>query len=181
MAADSWDGPTTMAVQSVRSASRPEVRSSIELDLAVGVVEELADLLATDRIEGAGPGQVVDEEPVALVGGDPTGAGVGLGQKAVPLEGGHVRAHGGRGHAHAGGVHHVLGPDRLGRPDVLGDHGVEDGRLAGVELPARRGAVSSVRLSSVVGMAVLVEESDPRRPGWPDSACAPLALHSSEC
>ncbi len=30
MAADSCDGPTTMAVQSVRSASRPEVRSNID-------------------------------------------------------------------------------------------------------------------------------------------------------
>ena len=66
-----------------------------QLDLAVGVVEELTDLEPAARIEGARPGEVVDEEPVALVGRDAPGTGVGLGQKTVPFEGGHVRPHGG--------------------------------------------------------------------------------------
>ena len=73
-----------------------------QLDLAVGVVEELPDLLASAGIERPGPGQVVDEEAIALVGGDAPGTGVGLGQKPVTFEGGHVRAHRGRGHAHTG-------------------------------------------------------------------------------
>ena len=56
-----------------------------------------------------GCGQVVDEEAVALVGRDPAGAGVGLHQIAVPLEGHHFGAHGGRGDLHPGGVGHVGG------------------------------------------------------------------------
>ena len=47
-----------------------------------------------------------------------------------------------------GRVHHVLGSHRLGRADVLGDHGVEDGRLAGVEPSGVGGAVLG---SAVVG------------------------------
>ena len=104
-----------------------------ELDLPVGVVEELTNLVAPARIERARFGQMVDEEPVALVGGDAPGAGMGLGQKPVALQSGHVRTHRGRRHTHPGGLDHMLRPHRLGRADVLGDHGVEDGRLAVVE------------------------------------------------
>ncbi len=118
------------------------------LDLAVGVLEELPDLLTSVRVQRARAGQVVDEEPVPLVGRDPTRAGVGLGQKALSFEQGHVRAHRGRRHADPRGVHHVLRSHRLGRADVLGDDGVEDGRLAGVELAGAGGALLG---SAVVG------------------------------
>ena len=109
-----------MAVQSVRSASRPEVRSSI---CSISPWAWSKNWRTCWRPTGSSEpvtGQVVDEEPVALVGGDAPGAGVGLGQEAVPLEGGHVGPHGGRRHADPGGVDHVLGSDRLGRADVLG-------------------------------------------------------------
>ncbi len=42
-------------------------------------------------------GELVDEEPVALVGGDPPGAGVRLGDVPLVLQGRHVVADGGRG------------------------------------------------------------------------------------
>ncbi len=109
------------------------------LDLAVGVVEELADLLSADRVERAGAAQVVDEEAVALVGRDAAGAGMGLDEEAFPLERGHVGADGGRRHAHSGCVDDVLGTDGLGGADVLGHHSVEDRRLAVVEPFGERG------------------------------------------
>ncbi len=121
-----------------------EPRGPLEhlLDLPVGVVEEPADLLATARVERAGA-HVVDEEPVPLVGRDPARTGVGLGQVPLALQTGHVRAHRGGRDAHPRGVDHVLGADRLGRADVLGDHCVEDGGLTGVHVS---GGLAAVRL-----------------------------------
>ena len=76
---------------------------------------------------------VVDEEAVALVGGDAAGAGVGVGQEALPLELGHLVADRRRRHlqvAHAGDVGRA---HRLGRVDVLLDHRPQDGGLAFVQ------------------------------------------------
>ena len=103
------------------------------LHLAVDLVEEGAHLLVLGRAEDARLGQVVDEEAVALVGRDAPGAGVGLHEIPVTLEGHHFRPHGGRGDLHPGGVGHVGRADRLGAADVLGDHRFENGRLAVVQ------------------------------------------------
>ena len=48
--------------------------------------------------------EVVDEEPVALLGGHPAGAGVGLVEVALALEGGHLVADGRRRHGQAAGA-----------------------------------------------------------------------------
>ena len=99
----------------------------------MGLVEERPHLHGVVAPEAGRLAEVVDEEPVALLGGDPAGAGVRLAQVALLLEGGHVVAHGGRGHLHAGGPHDVRRPHRLGGVDVLLHDGPEDGGLAFVE------------------------------------------------
>jgi hypothetical protein len=110
------------------------------LQLAVGPGEEVLDLGLVLGAERAGlrRAQVVHEEAVALVGGDAPGAGVGVGQEALPLELGHVVAHRGGRHlelAHAGDVGR---PHRLRGVDVLLDHGPEDGGLAFFQHPETR-------------------------------------------
>ena len=110
------------------------------LDLAVRVLEKLAHLSAPVRIQRAGACQMVDEEPVALVGGNPPRTGVGLGEEAVSFQRRHVRSDGGRRHADACRLDHVLGAHRLSRRDVLGDDRLEDGRFADVEITGLGGA-----------------------------------------
>ena len=87
-------------------------------DLAVRPVEERADLLRGGPIE-RGLGERVDERAVALLGGDPPGAGVRLLQVALGFEGRHVVADRRRRHRHLGRGGDVARPDRLGRVDVL--------------------------------------------------------------
>src|SRR3546814_18231006 len=84
------------------------------LELAVRGLEERPHLLSVGSSQCSGLAEVVDEEPVALLGRDPPGAGVGLAEVALVLEGRHVVAHGGRGHLHVGRLHDVRGPHRLG-------------------------------------------------------------------
>ena len=112
-----------------------QARGALEhrLHFAVDLLEELRDLLALDRAEDAGPGQVVDEEAIALVGRDAAGAGVGLDQVALALERHHFRADRGGGHLDPGRTGDVGGADGLGGPDVLGDHRLQNGGPAGVE------------------------------------------------
>ena len=112
-----------------------EARGALEhrLHLPVDLLEELRDLLALYGPQDAGPGQVVDEEAIALVGRDAAGAGVGLDEVPLALERHHFRAHRGGGHLHTRRAGHVGGADGLGGPDVLGDHGLQNGRPAGVE------------------------------------------------
>ena len=97
------------------------------------LVEELGDLLALDGPENARSGQVIDEEAVALVGRNAARTGVGLDEVPLALECHHFRADGGRGHLHPRRVGDVGGADRLGGPDVLGDHRLQNGRSPGVE------------------------------------------------
>ncbi len=77
------------------------------LHLPVDLVEEGAHLLVLGRAEDAGLRQMVDEEAIALVGGDPPGAGVRLHEIPITLQGHHFGPHGGRGNLHAWGVRHV--------------------------------------------------------------------------
>ena len=70
----------------------------VEVDRAV---EEGRDRALLGRAHRLDRGQPVDEEPVALVGRHPAGAGVRLGDVALVLQRGHVVADGGRRDAEA--------------------------------------------------------------------------------
>jgi len=84
------------------------------LELAVGPGEEVLDLLALHRRQRAGRGQLVDEEAVALVGGNASGRGVRLAQVARALQFGHqVTDHRGA-HAERIARGDLLRADRLG-------------------------------------------------------------------
>ena len=85
------------------------------------------------RVERPGRRQVVDEEPVALVGRDAPGRRVRLDEVALLLEHGHLVADGGRRHLDAGRVGDVGRAHRLRRGDVLLHDGAQDRGLAFVE------------------------------------------------
>ena len=74
---------------------------------------------------GLTPGELVDEEAVALVGGDAPGAGVRLGDEALVLQRRHVVADGGRGDAEAVPLGERLGADGLLGADVVLDDGAQ--------------------------------------------------------
>ncbi len=104
------------------------------LQLAVGPGEELLDLGALLLAKGARlRPDVVDEEAVALVGGDAPGAGMGMGQEALSLEVGHLVADGGWRHLQGPDAGDMGRADRLGGVDVLLHHGAENGGLALVQ------------------------------------------------
>ena len=103
------------------------------LELAVGPGEELADLLALERGQRRRPGQLVDEEPVPLVGGDAAGAGVRLGEIPVTLQGRHLVADGRGRHAQVARAGDVGRTDWLRGLNVLADHGPQHGGLPIVE------------------------------------------------
>ena len=65
--------------------------------------------------------QPVDEQPVALVGRDPAGRGVRLGDVALVLQHGHVVADGRRRDPEVVPLDQRLRPDRLAGGDVVGD------------------------------------------------------------
>ena len=94
------------------------------------MVEEVGYLAALHRPEGAGRGEVVDEEAVALVGRDAPCARVGLHQVSLAFERDHLRADGGGRDLHARRVGDVRGAHRLGRADVLADDGLQNGGAA---------------------------------------------------
>ena len=75
-------------------------------------------------------GEPVDEEPVALVGRHPAGAGVRLGDEALLLQHRHVVADGGRGDAELVAVDEGLGADRLLGGDVVLDDRAQHGEPA---------------------------------------------------
>ena len=78
-------------------------------------------------------GELVDEEPVALVGGDAPGAGVGLGDVALLLEHGHVVAHSCRGDPELVSLHEGLGTDGFPAGHVIRDDGAQHLHLPLVE------------------------------------------------
>ncbi len=99
----------------------------------VGRVEEGADALRGDGVEPSGCRDVVDEEPVALVGRHSPGRGVRLRQVPLLLEHRHLVANRGRADMNAGRVGDVRRPHGLRRADVLLHDGSENGGLAFVE------------------------------------------------
>ena len=76
--------------------------------------------------QGLDTGDLVDEEPVALLGGHAPGRRVRLVDVALVLQGRHVVADGGRGDAQAVALHEGLGAHGLTRAHVVGDDGGQD-------------------------------------------------------
>ena len=107
-----------------------------------GAVEEPLDRPPLGHRQRLDRRQPVDEEPVALVGGHPAGAGVRLGDVALLLEHRHVVADRGRGDAEVVPLGEGLAADRVvGRHVVLHD-GPEDLQAAFV---VRHGDTSPYR------------------------------------
>ena len=102
----------------------------VEVDRALQERRDGALLRAGQRLDA---GQLVDEQPVALVGRDPAGAGVRLGDEALFLQHGHVVADRRRRDAQAVPLDQRLRADRLLGADVVLDDGSEDVELAVVE------------------------------------------------
>ena len=103
------------------------------LELAVGLGEEFPHLLALRCGQSPRARQLVDEEAVALVGGNPARARVRLGQIALVFESGHLVADRCRRDTEVGGTGDMGRPDGLGSLDVLAHDGPEDCGLAIVE------------------------------------------------
>ncbi len=99
----------------------------------MGGREERADLGAGRGVEPAGCGEMVDEEPVSLVGGDASGRRVRLDQVALLLEHRHLVAHRRRRHGDTGRAGDVRRADGLRRRDVFLHDGAEDRRLPFVQ------------------------------------------------
>ena len=78
-------------------------------------------------------GEPIDEEAVAGVGGDASGAGVRLGDVALVLQQRHVVADRGRRDTEGVPLGERLRPDRLAGGDVVLDDGAQDRELALVE------------------------------------------------
>ncbi len=88
--------------------------------------QEPLDRATLGRRECLDGGQPVDEHPVALVGGDPPGRRVGLGEIALVLQHRHVVADGGRGHPEVVALDQRAGAHGLLRGDVVLDDGPQD-------------------------------------------------------
>ena len=157
----------------VGEASEQEARVAQHLlERAVRVREERAHLLRSGRVERSGARQGVDEEPVALVGGDAAGARVRLLQVAVDLERGHLVAHRRRGDVDRGRRGHVVRPDRLRGADVLLHDGLEDRRLSLVQHARQR----SRRHSRVITTSRML----PRYPEGPTALCVQTLSSSAD-
>ena len=114
---------TTATCRVSWASSRTERRSTSSRSTA-------SDRKRLDRLALAGGQrldlrQPVDEQPVALVGGDPAGGGVRLRDVALVLEHRHVVADGGRRDAEVVPIDQRLGADRLAGGDVVGDDRAE--------------------------------------------------------
>jgi hypothetical protein len=110
------------------------VHDVVEVDRAA---EEALDRAALGRGQRLDPRELVDEQPVATVGGHPAGAGVRLPDVALLLEDGHVVTHGGRRHLEVVALHERLAADRLLGGDVVLDDGAQDVQLPIVERHGR--------------------------------------------
>ena len=130
----SWAGLTTTAAQSVSWASSREVSWSTRSSSPWALREEDLHLLVLGARERLRVAEVVDEEAVALVGRDPPGARVRVGQVALALERRHVGADRRRRDLDDRVAGDLRGPDRLSGLDVAGHDGLQDRGLAIVEL-----------------------------------------------
>ncbi|OEI70024.1 hypothetical protein Cus16_0645 [Curtobacterium sp. ER1/6] len=110
----------------VRELAEEPDRAAEDLVEVVGGAEERLDRVPLRARERAGGGQVVDEDPVALVGRDPPGRGVRGDDELLVLELGHVVADRGGADAEGVAVDDRLRTDRFARRDVVPHDGLED-------------------------------------------------------
>ena len=132
----------------LREQPHRAVHHVVEVDRAVEEGGDRALLGGAHRLER---GQPVDEQPVALVGRDPAGAGVRLGDEPLLLQRRHVVADGGRRDAERVPLDQRLGADRLLGGDVVLDDGAQHGELAVVlhcSPPSRLGTRSLALVGS---------------------------------
>jgi hypothetical protein len=123
------DGYWTTATCRVSCASSRTVRSTTSSrSTAPSSSDWIARFSAGDS--GLTVRQPVDEQPVALVGGHPAGAGVRLGDVALVLQHGHVVADRGRRDTQRVPLDQGLRPDRLAGVDVVLDDGAQHGESA---------------------------------------------------
>jgi hypothetical protein len=99
----------------------------VEVDRAV---EDGGDRSLLGRAHRLDAGEPVDEQPVALVGRDAPGAGVGLRDQPLLLQSRHVVAHGRGRDAQTVSLDQRLGADRLLGGDVVLDDRAEHGEAA---------------------------------------------------
>ena len=117
-----------------------------ELDLP----ELVADHQLLDRGQRDRVGDGLHVEAVALVGGDPAGGRVRVGQQAGRFELREDAAHRGAGHAEAIAVDERLAADRRGGRDVFLDDGPKDRLGAEVQRAAGVASATSQRVLSCV-------------------------------
>lgn len=112
-----------------------QLRSSSEqfFQTSVCTIEEFADLSDLEVVEATGLGQMIDEEPVTLVGGHTTRRSMGLREVTLLFEHRHLVANGGRRHVDLVGLGDVRRTDGLTRPDVLLHDCSQDRGLAFVQ------------------------------------------------
>ena len=94
-------------------------------------------------LTGPGPAhEAVDELPVAQIGGDPPGRGVGMREVSPLLQERELVADRGRRHLQPGRARQLFGGDRRARADIAFGDGIEDRALSFCEyhrLPASSG------------------------------------------
>ena len=134
--------------------------------------EELADLLARRLVEAPGRHQVVDEEPVALVGRDPARRRVGLHEIALLLEHGHLVAHRCRRHSNPRRVGDVGRAHGLRRRDVLLHDCAQDRRLPIIE---HAGSQAYRVLTARGGACITALATMSTGRGGPPDRCRPAA------
>jgi hypothetical protein len=103
-------------------------------------------LRGRERLDRAEP---IDEQPVALVGGNASRAGVRLGDVTLFLQRGHVIANRGWGDTEVMLLHQRLGTDGLLAGDVIGHDGPQHIELAVVHGPPPCGSGFGTRPGGV--------------------------------
>ena len=130
-----------------------------------------------DLLEQARGGEMVDEEAIALVSGDPAGRRVRLHEVSLLLQHCHLVADRGRRDVHTGRAGDVAGANGLGRLDVLLHHSAQDRRLAFVE-HVRHRVIRGSLPPQATEMAARRRNDSARSTAW-STIGGPIRGHSS--
>ena len=191
-------GPTTTAVCVLTRASSWLVscrRSSSTWWADWNTVKKSDTTRRCGRREARLAVEVVDEEAVAAVGGDPTGGRVGLHEVALALEHGHLVAHRGARHPEVARPRDGLRSHRLRGGDVLLHDGPEDRRPCARRAPLALDSTECQRGTGGCSIApsrraddLVAQEPAPAREarhGQPSVSSRPAAasssMHESTC